>query len=363
MAEPSLRESLLAAQQQVQQRPESTPAAPVEEPSDDVDVAPEVPPEHAPESPDEALSKSGESSPQRTRDEAGRFAKAEAAARALKQGQPAVAPTAAQPVAPIDGPKAPAAWKPDSREHWSKLPPEVRQEVARREQEMGTILRQGTEHRKMAEGLERTLQPYRAFLHGDPLPAIGNLLQTAVDLQTGTAEQKAAIVGQIIKGYGVNVETLAAMLDGQAPAQTQPQQFRDPRFDQFLGQLQQAQQQRSEQTRASASRQLEEFAGKAEFLNDVREDMADLMALARQRGREMTLDEAYERACLAHPDVRSLYQQRKATQEAANARASTQRARAASSSIRHEPTAPAEGPQSTSLRDTILAAMNSSGRR
>lgn len=365
MAEPTLRESLMAATQQA-----PAAAEPVEAPEAE-EAAPEMPEEHAPEGPEDDAQDDGSERQQRARDESGRFVRGQpapkGAAGVLAQGGKPMA--AAQPgpqasTQTANEPKAPASWKPAVREHWGKLPPEVRAEVSRREKEAALAVQQGAEHRKVAEAFQSTIQPYRAFIQGEPTQVVGNLLQTAVVLQTGTPQQKAAIAAQIVKGYGVDIEHLAAALDGQAPPQQaqQAQQFRDPRFDQFLGQLQQVQQQRSQQTRAEAARHLEEFATKAEFLDDVGPAMADLMAMARQRGQPMSMEDAYEVACLASPDVRPLYQQRKAAQEAANARASTQRARAAASSVRHEPTAPASSAQPASLRDSILAAWKSSGR-
>jgi len=65
--------------------------------------------------------------------------------------KPEAAPTGKQPVAAPQKPpeaapaaaaapqaaRAPVSWKPAAREHWAKLPPEVQQEVARREVEAG----------------------------------------------------------------------------------------------------------------------------------------------------------------------------------------------------------------------------------
>jgi hypothetical protein len=81
------------------------------------------------------------------------------------------------------------------------------------------------------------------------------------------------------------------------------------------------------QERSAAA--VQEFSAKAEFLDDVREDMADLLEGAARRGVALTMEEAYDRACHMNPDIRRVLQQR---ESAANvgAQTSTQRAKAAS---------------------------------
>jgi hypothetical protein len=326
---------------------------------------PEAPEESPAESPSEGLEEVQTAAAQRARDEAGRFAKAQAAAKQAAGEQQTGAPKPS--AGSTTEVKPPASWKPAVREHWGKLPPEVRQEVARREAEVSKLLQQAAEHRRVADTFTKALEPYRAFIAGDPAEEVKGLLQTAVNLRTGSPAQKAAIAAQIISGFGIDPAHVAEVLERGAPSQatqqTAQQQFRDPRFDVLMGHLQQTAAQRAQSAKADAARQLEEFAASHEFVNDVGPLMSNLMKAARETGQPITLDDAYEQACMLHKDVRPLYQQRKAAHDAANARASTQRARAASSSIRHEPTAPASGAQSNSLRDTIMASMGALGRR
>ena len=131
------------------------------------------------------------------RDERGRFK--------TKDAKPPVAPettaeAAAEPAQGIQpGPKAepkaapqeraPASWRPDVREHWSRLPPEVRAEVARREREMQATLQDTAEARRFSEQLQNVIRPYEMFIkaeNSNPLQAIDNLMSTAARLRTGT---------------------------------------------------------------------------------------------------------------------------------------------------------------------------------
>lgn len=363
MSEPSLRESISAAMEGASTAP--APESPASAPGAVPERAPEAP-SRAPEATPEATS--------RARAPDGRFAK--------QQEQVAPKPTTSghEPTPPSEGDdphvtpttpeaaphaKPPANMKARLRETWANVPKEFQEEFHRLNVEAKKALDTSSQARRTAEAFQQTVQPYMPFMQGEPMQVVGNLLQTAVQLQTAPPAHKAALVAQIIKGYGVDVNALADILEGQQPAAQpqQPQQFRDPRFDQFMGHLQQMQAQRGSKIQQEAAGELEKFASKAEFLEDVREEMADLMEAARKRGRTLTLEDAYERACILNPEVRPLYEQRKQVQTQANARASTQAARAASSSVRHEPTAPTQSAGGQSLRDSIEAAWAVSSRR
>jgi len=252
--------------------------------------------------------------------------------------------------------KAPAFWKPTAREKWASLPPEVKQEVARVNREVNKVLQSTVEARRTAESFERTIQPYRAFIQGEPMAVVDNLLKTAVRLQTGSGADRAAVVAALIQGYGVDVNTLADLLEGQQPAQ-QPQQgqFRDPRVDQLLQHMQQAQQGRATQVQQQAQSELEQFASKAEFFEDVREEMADLLEAARKRNKPITLQAAYEKACMINEEVRPLHEQRKASATASRA-ATPARGKVSSSSLRNNPALPSSNKGKTRSLDAEIEA-------
>jgi hypothetical protein len=108
---------------------------------------------------------------------------------------------------------------------------------------------------------------------------------------------------------------------------------------------------------------VEAFTSTAEFMDDVREDVADMMELASRRGVALTLEDAYNRACKLHPEVSQVLQQREAAKAANALQASTQRARAASSSVRSQPTAAAPAATDDSIRGSLLASIAATQRR
>ena len=280
---------------------------------------------------------------------------------ALKPGE-----AAPSPVAEL---KPPQNWKAAAREEWAKLPRHVQEEAKRVEVEFIRGMRESAQARKFTENFEKTLTPYRAFINGEPLQVVNNLLQTAVALQTAPPADKAQLVAQIIKGYNVDIETLDKLLAGQAPqeAQTaqarqpqQPAQFRDPRVDEFLA--------REAQEKSRAAQQtVQAFAREAEFLDEpwpgkvrqdgspvlVRDLVANLLDAASRDGIDLSLKEAYAQVVQQHPDVSKVLRQREEAQRAATAKAATQRVRAASSSVRSQPASRPQGAQKPNL-DAIL---------
>ena len=216
--------------------------------------------------------------------------------------------------------------------------------------------------------MQRLQQQYAPALQAegvDALTASANLMQLASRLRFGTPVEKARIAADIVRNYGVDVVALAAALDGaeaQAGQRQQAMQFQDPRVDQLLQQLNAAQQERQQSIYTQAESNVEQFGHGKDFFEDVRADMGDLMELAAKRGIDMSLDQAYERACLMNPEIAQIMAARAAAGRAGNGKPSIQRAKAAASSVRGTPTQ-ASTPPPTDLRGAIEQAIEQVGER
>jgi len=282
---------------------------------------------------------------------------------------------------PKSGPKAdraPASWKPELREHWATLPDGVRSEIYRRESEVQRTLQETAEARKTAEAVMKTIAPYEAFIkaeNSNPLQAIDNLMSTAARLRTGTAPELAQLVAGIVNQFGVGrfgnafIEQLDGALAGQTP-KVDPQQNAIEQVlnqklapvQQMLNQFQQAQAQQQQMVQQQAVNEVEQFLSKAEFGNDVREDMADILEVAQRRGINMTLQDAYKKAVMMNDNVRSVLTQRVQSQKAQSQTQAAQRARSAAVSV--SGAAPMGGMQApvTDVRSAIEAAIVSTSR-
>ena len=276
------------------------------------------------------------------------------------------------------GERAPASWRPETREHWAQLPEGVRAEVSRREAEVARTLQDTAEARKTAEAVMKTIEPYQHFIkaeNSNPLQAIDNLMATAARLRTGTAPELATLVAGMVSQFGVGrfgngfVELLDQALAGQQP-KADPQQLA---FDQALNQrlapmqnmlqkFEQAQQQQQMQATQAAHSEVSDFLSKAEFGEDVREDMADIIENHQRRGQNISLPEAYKKACLMNDSVRSVIGQRIQAKGAQSTTQAAQRAKSAAVQVSGAPPMGAPKTEATNVRNAIEAAIAMSSR-
>jgi hypothetical protein len=243
--------------------------------------------------------------------------------------------------------RAPASWSPAAKATFDKLPPEVQQAVAKREQEIDHGLRRKSEDLKRYEPLEQLIAPRRALWAAqgmDEASAIKTLL-AAQDLLERDPRQGLEFLA---RSYGVNLNS--AQPQGQAP-QPQPQgnSHQDP---ELLARLSQLEQRLQEAQTAPVVSQVESFfADPANlYAENVRSDMAVLL----REGRAKDLPEAYEMACWMRPDIRPLLQTTQV--QAAPAQDKAAQARRAAVSVTGSPGQTGIRKSNGSIEDDIRAA-------
>jgi hypothetical protein len=326
---------------------------------------------------------------ERARDEQGRFAaQASQEAAAQAAAKPAVAADANQAASaadtavqdatgtkPVDAAatqtdqaqatavKPPDSWSPAAKAKFATLDPDVQAEIARREAEVHKGFTKQDEHRNLGKSFESTVAPYLPMIKAegsDPVKAAAALLQSAYTLRAGSADQKEQLLISLMGQYQIDPQRVFQRLTGGQQAQSQV----DPQVAALTQQVQQLQQrltQGDQQTEQAAQAQInttiEAFASdpKNIYFANVKPEMAALM----RDGRAQTLQEAYDMACWARPDIRPLMQQQIDLQKQAEARARTQKARAAGSTLTGSPTGSVAGALNVdpnrSLRDEIAA--------
>jgi len=248
-----------------------------------------------------------------------------------------------------DGSPAPVSWKPGVREHWAGLPPEVKAEVARREAEITQGLQSASGHKRIAEEYYRTLAPFSGFIQAagsSPAESITQLMTTAVQLTQGSPSKKAEVVKNIIAEYGVDISMLDELLlggelpdDPNAPLLASIDERLAP-IHTFMGGIEQQRQAQTTEVTNDATADLVAFQqSHSEYYEDLREDMADLLEMAANRGRTMSMEQAYEHASNAHPEIGPILRQRKAAANGVIGGAAAASKRAAASSIVGNPNA------------------------
>ena len=307
----------------------------------------------------------------RSRDDTGKFA---------KKAEEGITPGPKSEPRQQRDDRPPLSWKPETRQHWQTLPAEVRAEVARREAEITRTMQETAEARRFSDAVMKTIAPYEMFIkaeNSNPIQAIDNLMSTAARLRTGTAPEIAGLVSQLVNQFGVGrfgpgfIEALDQALVGQTPQQ-------DPRevairrqleqeiapVKQFMSQFQQMQQAQEMQLQQQAGGTVQSFLAdpKHEFAMDVKDDMADLIELAHKRGREMSLEEAYERATRAHPSISKILAKRDQAAAAQGRTQVAQRARSAAVSVSGAPSVGPSGSDANDLRSALENAFGAAGR-
>ena len=260
--------------------------------------------------------------------------------------------------------KAPQSWSPKLREDFSKLPANVQAQINKSETEMSTFLNEGTESRKFGDRMTQTLQPFQAVMaaHGasDSVQAVQGLMETAATLQMGTPQQKAQKLADMVQHYGIDIQALDNALSGQPLVSTEQasleqmlEQKLAPMND-FMNNVQQNQQNSQQQVQQNAQTEVGTFEQNAEFMGDVRNDMADLLDMAASRNQEMTLQQAYDKACALNPEISAVIQQRASDDLIKGTRQNTNNKRYAASSIKGNQVGTNTGP----VDDSIEAALN-----
>jgi len=246
---------------------------------------------------------------------------------------------------PLGGdPTAPVSWTPAAREHWAGIPPEAKAEIVKREGDIARGLQQASGHKRVADEYFRTVAPFQQYIqaaNSTPAQAITELMTTASQLTAGSPAKKAQVVQNIIAEYGVDISMLDNLLAGEpvpddpnAPLLTAIDERLAPIND-FMGQVQHGRQEQAQEVNEEAATELGTFQeSHNEFYDDLREDMADLMEMATNRGRTMSLEQAYNHAANAHPEIGPILKQRTAAEAGKLDPATAAAKRAAASSIR-----------------------------
>lgn len=271
-----------------------------------------------------------------------------------------------------DSIKAPLDWSPKQRESWSKIPRPIQDKIVAREQEMAQTIAGTAEARKTADRFSQLASSYAPVLAAEgvntPMEAVEGLFKTAANLRMGSPEQKAQQIAQMIKHYGVDIQALDNVLVGQ-PVQKAPNADFEQLINQKLAPINQVfeqltalQQQKAQQSQQTANQSVVEFGQKAEFLNDVRNDMADLIDMAAKQGRNLTLQEAYDRACALNPEIAQVIEERKREEQILGGRSQIAAKRNAASTLNGKMSGSGGGTSNLSLRDTIASAWDEAGQ-
>ena len=287
--------------------------------------------------------------PQRARDERGRFANTQA-----PEAEENAATATETPVETIQARKPPSSWKKEAQELYGKLPQEfqlLQEEVERREADFHKGIESYKSKAQFADAMERVISPHMQTLQSlgvTPDVAVHHLLEADRVLRYSQPEQKRAYLQQLARSYGIDL--------GQQPeAEPSYQPSTDPRVDAVINYLRQQEAVRQQMEVAQLNSELANFSKDKPHYEAVRNHMAGLL----QAGVAKSLQEAYDMAVYAAPDIRAqMLAQQQAEAEAKRqqeAKAQAEAARRASAvNVPRRGNLPPVKPKG-SMEDTIRA--------
>lgn len=305
----------------------------------------------------------------KTRDESGRFAKAknEEQSETVAQSEPTPSeePKAA---VPTQGRRAPQGWKQEYKEHFNSLAPELQEEILRRESDYSKGIQRYAEDAKWSQSMRPVVDkwaPYMQQIGASPDQAIETLMQAEYQFRTGTPTQKYQLLMKLASDYGIPLGQQeqqnsygshpdVSYLNNQVS--TLNQQIMQMQYEK-----QQAAQMQQQAEMFALQQQIDEFSSKPEnnHFDDVREDMQALLAA----GRAESLEDAYNKAIWARPDIRaSLLKQEEAKRIQQQAEAAN-KAKGKASSITGSPSGASVPVSGASIRDDLRAALTAVGGR
>ncbi len=282
-------------------------------------------------------------------------------------------PAAASPA--DDELSAPVDWDASLRESWKDLPKPVQQKIAAREQHIAQAMQGTAQARRIAQDFSQVASQYGSVMAAEgvqnPIQMFDSVMKTVSELRMGTQSQRAARLADLVTTYGVEIGALDDALterlggspapEGQSGYNPQLEQMIDQRMqpvNQMMQQLAAMQQQKQQAGYQEAAQTVEQFAAtpEGEFLQDVRQDMADLIDLATRQGREMSLQEAYDKACAMNPTISQVVSQRAEQKRLAEAGQGLAQKKAAGSSLKPRNLAGGKPETSGNLYDDLSAA-------
>lgn len=262
----------------------------------------------------------------RSRDEAGKFTKKEKAEKTTQEVQKTEPPKY----------KAPKSWETDEKlkADYDKFPDHIKQALDRREKEVEHGFTKLDEERNFGKQLKEVITPYMPIITsegGTPAKAVESLLNTAYLLRTAPQAQKVQLIQNIAQQYGVDIGQLQQP-QNQLPPELQAIQDRLQGIEQKITQTTSLHDQHEN---ARIQSEVTAFAAKPEnaHFETVKAAMAPLLG----SGQAKDLQEAYDMACWAHPQIRTELINRQNAEELAKRNAEIAKKKQASSSVTGSP--------------------------
>lgn len=238
----------------------------------------------------------------------------EASAPAPAAETTAPAPAPAETPAPAPASEwVPRTWRKEAMAHWGALPPEVRAEIEKRENDIFKGIEAYKPNAEIGRAVLQTLEPFAETIKKTgvhPLKYVEGILQVDNILRKGSAEEKAAVWAKLAENYGMSGVALPE------PAYVDPQvKSLQSELQEVKSRLTSRESAEAEAARQTLKTEIDKFASDPAnaYFDEVASDMAALL----QSGTAKSLADAYEKAVWANPITRGKEQARLSAETAA----------------------------------------------
>jgi hypothetical protein len=255
--------------------------------------------------------------------------------------------------APIIAAKSPPqAWG-GTKEEFFALPATIQDRIIQREEEVHKGFTKLDEERNLGKSMKEVITPYMAVIQaegGTPQGAVKDLLNTAYVLRTGSPQQKAQIVAQIVQQYGVDMRNMGQQ---QIP-QNQPPAIDPEKITQdIMTRLQ------SQQQDVKVQSEIEAFSVDPKNVHFSNQEVKAAMASLLQTGQAKDLQDAYDKAVWLIPSIRTTLLQSQQVDTEQKRKDEIAAKKKAGSSVSGSPgiSIPNSGNPDRSLREELVANM------
>jgi hypothetical protein len=219
--------------------------------------------------------------------------------------------------------RPPSSWKRDYHEVWQTADPRLQEYAYKREEEMRAGIEPLRSKAQFADQMNEAMQPYMQTIQGlgiDAPRAVRALMEADHVLRNSPPDQKRAYLANLARSYGINLGEIDPNSQG-GPIDPNYYALQNE-LNNIRGEMNNQKQQQEQAENQSLLGEINNFAGKAEYFEEARPVMIQLL----QSGVAGTLEEAYEKAIRLNDDIFSQTQQRSQADAAAQKSLSANRA-------------------------------------
>jgi hypothetical protein len=219
--------------------------------------------------------------------------------------------------------RPPSSWKRDYHEVWQTADPRLQEYAYKREEEMRAGIEPLRSKAQFADQMNEAIEPYMNTIRGQNLDApsaVKALMEADHNLRYSSQEQKMAHFANLARAYGVDLNGVSSQLQN-APIDQNYYAVKNE-LNNVRGEIASFKQQQEQAENQSMLNEINIFANKAEYFEEARPTMIQLL----QSGVAGTLEEAYEKAIRLNDDLFQQTQQRSQAEAAAQKSLSANRA-------------------------------------